>query len=497
MLPHQPEIKSVLTWQQWISPTAPALHRAERFRVDTLPVNGYEDWMEHNTEIHHDLLTEPIPKLLFRLAFPVGVGFFFNTMFNVVDTFYAGLISTQAQAAISLSFPVFFLIIAVGSGISTASTSLVGHALGAGNREEAELYASQTLSFAILHGMLLSIAGLASAPTVLRMLGAHGEYLGHALSYIGAIYSGAVFFIVNQAQNGILSSSGDTRSFRNFLITAFLLNLIYDPWFIYGGMGLPPLGIAGIAWATVCIQAIGTLYMFLKVLRTGLISRRSWHLAIPSFRPFRNLAALGFPSSLTMLTVAIGVFVITWFVGRYGSAAVAAYGIATRIEQVLLLPVMGLNVATLALISQNSGALRFERVRETVKCALSRGLMLVALASTAVFAGSGVLMTLFSKDPLVTGTGAGYLKFAAFVLPAYVVLYINSFALQGIRKPQISLAIGLYRQLIAPLPVFWLLSNHLEWGLNGIWGGIVLVNWSAALISLVVIRKTMKRLEEP
>ncbi|GAM08829.1 putative transporter [Geobacter sp. OR-1] len=444
----------------------------------------------------HELLQDPIPKLLFRLAFPVGVGFFFNTMFNVVDTFYAGLISTQAQAAISLSFPLFFLMIAVGSGISTASTSLVGHALGAGNRREAELYAAQTLSFAILHGILLSIAGLAAAPALLGMLGAQGEYLKDALSYIGAIYTGAAFFILNQAQNGILSASGDTRSFRNFLITSFLLNLVYDPWFIYGGLGLPPLGISGIAWATVCIQGLGTLYMLRKVLATGLISWRSRRLALPSAGPFRNLAFLGFPASLTMLTVAIGVFVITWFVGKYGSEAVAAYGIATRIEQVLLLPVMGLNVATLALISQNRGALRFDRVRETVKFALSRGLMLVSLGSAAVFIAAGALMTLFSKDPVVTGTGAVYLRFAAFAFPAYVVLYINSFALQGIRKPQLSLAIGVYRQFVAPLPIFWLLANHLGWGLNGIWGGIVVINWSAALISLVVIRKVMKGLEK-
>jgi Na+-driven multidrug efflux pump len=227
-----------------------------------------------------------------------------------------------------------------------------------------------------------------------------------------------------------------------------------------------------------------------------MISIKSWRLVIPSYRPFRNLATLGFPSSLTMLTVAIGVFIITWFVGRYGSEAVAAYGIATRIEQVLLLPVMGLNVAVLAMISQNSGALRFDRVRETVKCALSRGLMFVSLGSAAVFAGSAALMTLFSKDPAVTATGAGYLKFAAFVFPAYVVLYINSFALQGIRKPQISLAIGIYRQFIAPLPIFWLLSNHMGWGLKGVWIGIVIVNWSAALLSLLVIRKVFKGLEE-
>jgi putative MATE family efflux protein len=442
----------------------------------------------------HDLLDQPVPTLLIRLAVPVGVGFFFNTMFNVVDTFYAGLISTQAQAALSLSFPVFFLIIAVGSGISTASTSLIGHSLGSGRHEDAKLYAAQTLSFALIHGLLITLLGLGSAPAVLTMLGASGEYQQIAHSYVGTIFSGAGFFIANQSQNGILSATGDTRSFRNFLIAAFLLNLVYDPWFIYGGFGLPPLGVKGIAWATVFIQGMGTLYLFSRVLKTGMVTREAWRLVIPRFRPFRDLARQGLPSSLTMLTVAIGIFVITWFVGRFGKEAVAAYGIAARIEQMVLLPVMGLNVATLALVAQNSGAHRFGRVRETVKCALERGLFLIAFGAAAVFIGAEQLMALFTKDPGVVAIGTGYLRIAAFVFGAYVILYINSFALQGIKRPQVSLAIGTFRQIIAPLPVFWFLSLQMRWGLDGIWWGILFVNWAAALISLAIIRKTLNEL---
>src|SRR5512145_1243806 len=143
----------------------------------------------------HDLITHPVGPLLRRLAVPVGIGFFFNTMFNVVDTWYAGQLSTQAVAAVSLSFPLFFLIIAVGSGISTGATSLMGHALGAGRREEAELYASQTISFGFLHGLLLTLFGWLATPVMFRLMGAEGEYLGLAVSYMGAMFSGSAFFV--------------------------------------------------------------------------------------------------------------------------------------------------------------------------------------------------------------------------------------------------------------------------------------------------------------
>ena len=137
------------------------------------------------------MTTKPIGPLMRRLAVPVGIGFFFNTMFNVVDTWYASRLSTQAVAAVSLSFPLFFLIIAVGSGISTGATALIGHALGAGRREEAERYAAQTISFALLHGILLTIFGWVATPFIFRLMGAEGEYLALAVAYMGAMFCGS------------------------------------------------------------------------------------------------------------------------------------------------------------------------------------------------------------------------------------------------------------------------------------------------------------------
>lgn len=438
-----------------------------------------------------DLTKSPIPQLVRHLALPVGIGFFFNTMFNVVDTWYAGQISTQAVAAVSLSFPVFFLIIAIGSGISTGATALMGHALGSGNREEAREYAHQTIIFALAHALVMSLCGLIGAPTLFRLMGASGEYLSLAVGYMSALFAGAPFFILNQAQNGILNSSGDTRSYRNFLVVAFILNLIYDPWFIYGGFGLPPLGLTGIAWGTVAIQAMGSLYLYLQSRKTGLIGGIGFRAYIPRWQRFKQLAELGFPSSMTMLTVAVGIFVITWYVGRFGRDAVAAYGIATRIEQLVMLPVMGLNVATLALVAQNAGARQFLRVKEAIRSALLTGVSLMSIGTLLLFFLAEPLMKLFSSDPLVIAPGRDYLRIAAFVLHAYVILYINSFALQGLKRPRFALLIGIFRQFAAPIPVFWLFAIRFEWGVTGVWGGIALITWLAALLSLWYIRRTM------
>lgn len=442
----------------------------------------------------YDLLNQPIPKLIRKIAVPTSIGYFFNTMFNVVDTYYGGRVSTEALAALSLSFPVFFLIIAVGAGISTGATALIGHAIGAGDHEEASHLAGQTISFGLANGVLVTLLGFSLAPALFTLLGGSGTVLRLALSYMGTIFSGSVFFLANFVLSAILNATGDTRSFRNFLVAGCLLNLLLDPWFLYGGFGVPAFGFAGIGWATVLIQALGSLYLFARVKRSGLMSAFGWRDLFPKRRAYLELCKQGFPSSLNMMTVGIGIFVITWFVARYGRDAVAAYGIATRIEQIALLPIMGMNVATLALVAQNSGAGQLERVIETIGKALKAGIMLMTAGTAAAYLCARPLLALFTADRNVIGIGVSYLRIESFVFIAYVILYTSVSVLQGLKRPAFPLAIGLLRQIVLPLPVFYFLAVTMGWGLYGIWWGIFFVTWGAAGLALLYVGRTVTHL---
>ncbi len=443
-----------------------------------------------------DLTSAPIPQLVRRLAIPAGTGFFFNTMFNVVDTWYGGHLSTSALAAMSLSFPVFFIILAIGSGVSTGATALIGNALGRKNSDEAQSYILQSLTFALIHALLLAAAGLVLAPTIFTMMGARGEYLAHALSYMNVIFAGSPFFLLNFVMNAILNSHGNTLAYRNFLIGGFILNLILDPWFMYGGLGLPPFGLAGIAMATILIQCLGNFYMLSQLSKNGALRSFRFKSLIPRWQPFRELFRQGFPSAMNMMTVSLGIFIITWYVGRFGEQAVAAYGIGTRIEQIALLPMMGLNISTLALTAQNYGAARIDRIRETLRVSLRYGLMMAVTGSLASLIFSKQLMGAFTSDAVVSAIGTSFLSIEAFVFPAYVLLYISISAMQGVKLPLFGLLIGLYRQIAGPVLVFQLLSVVLGLGLIGIWWGILAVTWSAALVVVVYVGRTLAKLEK-
>lgn len=417
-------------------------------------------------------------------------------MFNVVDTWYGGRLSTTALAAMSLSFPVFFILLSIGTGVSTSATALVGNALGRNATKEAAIYIRQAFSFAFIHAIALTILGIIFNPFIFSSMGASGEYLSLALSYMNIIFAGSFFFMFNFVMSAILNSYGDTATYRNFLITGFFMNMVLDPWFMYGGLGLPALGLRGIALATIVIQCLGNIFLFKRLVKSGIVRGITLRDLMPHWQYFREFFKLGYPSTMNMMTVTLGIFIITWFVGGFGKEAVAAYGIGTRIEQIALLPVMGLNISTLALTAQNYGAGHIDRIREVLRMSLKYGFFLSSLGTIAALAFAGKLLALFSNDPLVISAGIRFLHVEAFVFPAYVLLYICSSAMQGIKRPYFALGIGLYRQIAGPFLVFHLLMTVLGWGIMGIWWGIFMVTWSAAVVFVSYIIWILEKLEK-
>ena len=441
----------------------------------------------------NNLTTDPIPVLIRRLAIPSSVGMFFNTMYNVVDTYYAGHFSTEALAALSLTFPIFFLLLAVGLGFSTGATALIGNALGRKDRAEAVLTGNQSMVLTVFLAAGVMIAGYALAPWLFRILGATDRYLEYCLQYIHIIIGGSFITLFVFMFNGILNAVGDTRSFRNYLIVATIANIGLDPWFMYGGFGLPAMGIRGIAAATVLVQIGGAIFLGRKVLQSGLVSLSGPGWWRPQGKVMRALTGQGAPASLNMMTVALGIFVITYFLSWFGQNTIAAYGVATRIEQLVLLPAMGLNTAALALVAQNGGAGLFDRVRTTVQTALIYGSVLMVLGAALVFFGASPLMRLFTDDPEVVAIGVHYLRIAAFIQHAYVFLFINTSVLQGLKKPAFALWIGLYRQLVMPPLAFYVLIRVFDIGLDGIWWSVFAITWSAAIIAVIYARKQVDK----
>ena len=442
----------------------------------------------------HSLINRPIPELIYHIAVPASVGIFFNTLFNAIDTYCAGLISTQALAALSLSFPIFFLILAVGRGFSIGVTALIANALGAGDASGARRFAVQGVLFGLLAAIVLATAGIYLSPVLFKLLGASGSYLALSIGYMGTIFQGCVFFLLNHMFNAILTARGDTRTFRNFLILGCLANGALNPWFIFGGLGIPAMGVVGIALSTILIQSAGCIYLGSRVHHTGLVSGLQAKELAVDLSAFRMIATQGAPAAFNLMTIGIGVFIITYFISPFGKEAVAAYGIAVRIEQIVLLPAIGLNVAVLTLTAQNNGAGRFDRIFEALRTSLYYGGWFMALSAALMLVFSPVLMGVFTRDPGVIAAGTAYLRIDALALYGYVVLFLNMGTLQGLKKPVFVMWMGLFRQVVLPAMLYYLLTRIFNLGLMSIWWGILAITWTAALIAHLFTRRMLKRL---
>ena len=419
---------------------------------------------------------------------------FFHTMYNIIDSFYAGRISTLALAALGLSFPVYLLIIATSSGLSRGSSALIANAIGAGDEKNQTRYIEQAISMAIVIGIVVTIVGVLAARPLFEILGAEGEYLSIALQYMIPIFLGAIFFVLNSVSNAILVAHGDSRTFSKVLIVGFFANLILDPWFLYGGFGLPAMGVAGIAWATVVIQIASSIFMLSTVVRRELFSWQPWQNLIPDPRIFREIAVQALPASFATMSVAIGFFVITYFLKTYGEPSVAAFGVTTRIEQLGLLPTMGLYAAIMALVGQNNGAGNFERVKETMRVCNWIGIALNLTTSIIIFIFSRQLMRVFTPDEEVVQLGVNCLNIIVPIQWSYVMTSTHLAMLQAIKRPFYGFFESVLRRVLLPLPFFWIFIWTYQSGVDSVWYTFAGTNVFMTIVTIFYARTVLKEI---
>jgi len=445
----------------------------------------------------YDLTKGKMIHHLKRIAIPASMGYLFNTLYNVVDTFYAGKISTQALAGLTVSFPIFFIVIALTSGLGGGLTALSAIALGKNDDHDFHQLSRNGLLLGLLAAMIVTLWSKPIINSLLSLTGATGQAHLEAYNYTKVILWGSLFFIMNGILNGILNAQGDTRTYRNFLIIGFFLNLILDPLLIFGWLGLPKLGTTGVALATVIIQALGMVYLIYRTLKSPIFNYRLFKTTKLALSTCLSLLKQALPSSLNMSTIALGVFVINYFVLFYGQpATLAGYGAAVRIEQLALLPALGLNVAVLTITGQNYGKKNYKNIRTVFKLSLLIGCGIMVLGGLVIYPLAPWLIGLFNKDSEVITAGSQYLRIEVWAFMSYIFLNIIISSMQGFKKPGFAVIIGLYRQILLPVIVFYLLGTVYKLRILGVWWGIVAINWSAVAISLIYYYTQLGQVKE-
>ena len=443
-----------------------------------------------------NLIRDSIWILLRKVTIPASTGSLFMTFYNLVDTYFAGKISAEALAAVAKSWPITFIALAISIGIQAGTQALISNSVGAKENKLASLYVAQSIVFSIIISIFVTLFGLNFSEFLLEIMGSTKESIILTREYLDIIFYGSIIILVQLSLNGTLSAQGDTKSYRNILIISFFLNIVLNPLFIFGYGIIPAFGIAGLALSTLIAQSIGVLYLVYKVYCCKLKKFLYLECFIPKINLLINILKQSVPIMFTMLMIMFGIFNIFYFVGQFGDLATAGYGTAVRIEQVLLLPVIGLNTAVLSIAGQNYGARNYDRIKEVYGKALMFGFGFMVIAGVVIYYSSSLVISLFTTDPEVINSGALYLKVAALIGPIYPVFFITSALFQAVKLAIYSLYMTIMRLTLMPFLSLWYVINIRGGEYQDIFYTIMATNWFMGIVVLCFIpfflRKKLK-----
>ena len=438
-----------------------------------------------------NLLKDEVSTLVRKLAIPASIGTLFQTLYTIVDTFYAGKISPEALSALSKSFPIFFIIIATSIGVTVAGTSLIGSSIGEKNEKNVLSYFVNVIFYAVIISLIVSILGFIFGEKVFLLMNSTTEVTSLGLKYINVIFLGTILFILVVALNSFLHAEGDTVTYRNALILSFFLNIVLNPILIFGFLFIPALGITGIGIATLIAQFVSLLIVLRKILINERIKKITFNYFKLKFFYLSNIFFQSMPITIAILGYSVASAIVFTYVGFSSEYAVAGYGSATRIEQVVLLPILGINTAIISIISQNIGAKHYNRVEQSYFTSVKYGLYLMLFAGGLIYLTSDFVPRFFSSNSEVIAFGSMYLKISAFILPAYPIFFLSNGFFMAIKKSEKAMVNNLARNVIVPILSFYI-ARYINADFKTFFYIWAIFQWSISIILFIYVKYYIK-----
>ncbi|KDS90456.2 multidrug transporter MatE [Halorubrum saccharovorum] len=439
-----------------------------------------------------DLTSGGIAKPLFFLSMPIVVTNLFQTAYNLADTFWLGQYSTDALAAISFAFPLVFLLISLGMGISVAGSVLVAQYTGAGEPREAEYAASQTVTFAAIASVLLGGVGYLFVGEFLDLMGASADVLPLASSYMEVISLGLVAMFGFAVFIALMRGYGDTITPMLVMFGSVVLNIALDPFLIFGWGPFPALGIEGAAIATVFSRAlaliVGLAVMFRGV-RGVQINLRDM---TPDASYLGRLLRIGLPASIEGTGRAVSMNLLLFIVALFPDPVVAAYGIGTRVFSVIFLPAIAVARGVETMTGQNVGSGKPDRAERAANLAAKMLFAVLSVAGVVVFLVPEPIVSVFvgadqADAGRVVAVGSQFLRIVALTFGFIGIMRAYTGSFRGAGKTLTAAAISVLMLGVVRFPIAWVAAGRI--GETGIWLSFALSNVVGAVVAYAWYRR--------
>jgi putative MATE family efflux protein len=436
------------------------------------------------------ILEGPIIRTLFVLGWPIMVTNLLETMYNLVDMFWLGRLgppeSTNAVAAMQISWPIIFLLISLAFGFGSAGIALVSQYTGAKNAKEANRSAGQVLFMSLMFGFAVAVVGVLFSSAIVDLLGLEQGIAELALLYLRVIFLGTPFIFISFIFGFILRAYGDTITPMKVEGATVLLNLILDPILIFGLYGMPQLGILGAALATVFSRSVSSV-VATYILFSG---KSGIKLTLFDLKPVKwrisQILKIGVPASIGQSGAAFGFVIVMYVIARLPdqAAVLAAYGIGDRIINLMFIVINGLGTGVSTVLGQNLGSDNIPRAEEAAKKGMALMFLILVAGCAVLFPLRSMAIQFFINEQRVILEGELFLRIFLFGVPFFGIFSAVNACFWGSGHNVPSMVIELSRLWGLRIPLAYFFGFVVGWSTTGVWLGMGLSNVFGAVLAL-------------
>ena len=437
----------------------------------------------NNREI---LLNGSLVKAIMILTVPVVINSFLQTMYNLTDTYWLGRLGTEELAAINLVTPMQNIVLNFGSGITVAGSVLIAQYLGAKKDDDARSMANQIFACALIFSLICASVCALATPAIVTWLGAEGEtwscgktYLQLVILDMPFLYTVNIYAAINQAQ-------GDTLRPMFLNLGGIVLNMILDPLL----MVVLHMGVAGAALATVGAKAVPAVIAFVLLLN----KEKDVYLDLRKLKfekeKLKSILVVGLPTAVGGSTMQFGFLLMSRNVLKYGTQAMAAYGIGNKINGLITLPSNGIGSAVATIVGQNVGAKQYERAKEGYHLSMMISVIFLFVGGMILsrMPISTAIVKIFSDDSNVIEMAADFLSIMAFWCFANGVYNSSMGLFQGSGHTEVTMIIDASRLWVFRFATLFVCEAWLHMGVRSVWYSVVISNGLSAILLFIVYK---------
>ncbi len=439
-----------------------------------------------------EILHGPIIKTLFKLGWPIMISSLLGTAYTLADTFWLGRLehSMNAVAALQISWPIIFFLISLAFGFGSAGIALISQYTGARRQKDAEKTAGQVILVSLIFGTVMAIIGVFLSPFIVASLGLEQEVSRFSIQYMRIIFLGIPFTFGTFTFGFIMRAYGD--SFTPMIVEglAVTLNIILDPFLIFGIGIFPEMGVAGAALASVLTQGLGTLLAFYLLFNGKVGICLKLHHLFPDKKKISKIIKIGVPASIGHSATGFGFFMLMYVIALLpnNTLALASYGVGDRILNLIFISINGLSAGISVILGQSIGAGDIIRAENAVKKGIYVMFLILVGCALFVYALKTDIISFFIKDADVIAEGAVFLRYTLIGIPFYGLFSGINAAFRGSGHNVPSMAIEISRLWLLRIPIVYILGIYMGMGTTGVWIGMATSNIISAIIGVAIFK---------